>query len=146
MTNDFTEDILGITDDHVRDLHTLLTARGWSIQDYTDPDENGWPENIEAGWCYPGSYGGEPMNLIDEVTPEGLTCQFNLEDQTIEVDTPGNYGGCDNHMAGRYRIPIDEFDLSALRVLLDDLEPKARALDPRVLIECRFFGPCGQAA
>jgi hypothetical protein len=142
----------------VRDLHVFLLGRGWVTEDIADLDEDGWPlsglVNAPAWWCYPASYGGAVMNRVDtEVTPEQLGCHIDTADDDsdagVVLTSAGNVGGCDPHIVGEYRFDLDNhdytgLDLEELGAVLDDLEPHARDLDPRDLIECRFFGPCGR--
>ncbi|MFC9999664.1 hypothetical protein [Nocardia sp. NPDC127526] len=138
------------TDDHMRALHEFLTARGWAIEDYGYPEQTPEPEP-ESGWRYQASYQGSAINHIPDITPAALHCWFSLaesggDDTAFAVASAGNYGGCDDHIQREWRFPLNEGDelrLADLGELLDELEPQARDLDPRVLIECRFFGPCG---
>lgn len=142
----------------VRDLHVFLIGRGWVAEDIADLDENGWPlcglVNSPAWWCYPASYGGVVMNRVDEVTPERLGCHISIRDDgsdaRVLVAFAGNLGGCDRHIVSEVRFDLDDkytnLDLAGIAELLDLWEPQARAVDPRELIECRFFGPCGQDA
>jgi hypothetical protein len=55
-------------------------------------------------------------------------------------------GGCAEHTEKEHPIAVegDQLDLNRVAVLLEDLEPHAFGLNPRELIECRFFGPCGE--
>ncbi|GAA5079957.1 hypothetical protein [Nocardia iowensis] len=58
----------------------------------------------------------------------------------------GTYEGCADHRRAEWRAPLepgDELDLDQWASVLDEFEGHARELDPRPLIECRFFGPCG---
>ncbi|WP_280427834.1 hypothetical protein [Nocardia brasiliensis] len=141
--------------DQLRGLHQFLTARGWVLDPaFSHPDEDGYPTDSDDSWHYPASYGGAVMNDITEVTPHQLTCHFRWaeeddEETALVVTTTGNEYGCDAHRIAEHALSAEDDDASAqdfteLGELLDDLEPQARAADPRVLIECRFFGPCGQ--
>ncbi|MCU1648164.1 MAG: hypothetical protein JWN03_8439 [Nocardia sp.] len=137
------------------DLHRLneyLTARGWVIEDFGHP---GSKDGIdpESGWRYSASYAGVAMNQIDDVTPGPLLCFFRLEcgagrDPELAVISAGNYGGCAAHIQAEWQFSPgegNEVRLADLSTLLDKLEPTARSLNPRELVECRFFGPCGQS-
>ncbi|MGX1779225.1 hypothetical protein ACWIGW_44460 [Nocardia brasiliensis] len=141
-------------------LHDFLTARGWRVDSWHDSDpETGYPLDAEAGWTYPASYGGVAMNDVDDVTPKPLSCDFFLDsneypDETaswslgLRVSSAGNWGGCPQHGLDVHESAVPEdcadIGLEQLAALLDRLEPQAGDLDPRALIECRFFGPCGQ--
>lgn len=141
----------------VRELHHLLLGRGWTVEDIAELDPDGWPLtgliNGPAYWCYPPSYGGVSMNRVNETTPDQLGCHISIDDDgsnaEVVITSAGNLSGCDQHIAGRYAFGLDDRDYSGLDAvavteLLEELEPQARALDPRELIECRFFGPCGR--
>ncbi|MFE3280052.1 hypothetical protein [Nocardia sp. NPDC059239] len=143
----------------VRDLHVFLLGRGWVTEDVADLDEDGWPlsglVNSPGWWCYPPSYGGAVMNRVDEVTPEQLSCHISTDDDgtnaQVLVTSAGNLSGCELHIVCGYSFDLDDrdytgLDLADLAESLDVLEPQARAIDPRELIECRFFGPCGAQA
>ena len=133
--------------DHLVQLDDFLIARGWSLDD-DDRDEGGHPMDPEALWRYPDSFGGVAFHQIDDVSPARLMCSFSfLEDLSIHVAAAGNYRGCPAHEAAEHYLAVDEeadLSLEPLNALLNELEPRARSLDARELIECRFFGPCGE--
>ncbi|WP_018685390.1 hypothetical protein [Actinokineospora enzanensis] len=127
-------------------VHDLLTTRGWTLDELICR-ENGYPVDPEARWCYPDSFGGVTMHVVSDVTPYHLTCRLDLDDEGgVVIGSAGNYLGCDEHTEREHRVPgqDDKLDLEGVAAVLDRLEPHARALNPRDLIECRFFGPCGE--
>lgn len=139
------------TDEHLHSLHRYLTRRGWVVADHVFPHP-GFEFDAESGWRYPASYGGITINDVDDATPTVLKCYFVLdspdEDHEFVIISVGNYRGCEDHAEVERSFSLGEHDaelrFAELSVLLDELEDKARDTDPRELIECRFFGPCGR--
>jgi hypothetical protein len=132
---------------HLNSLHDFLAARGWRLDEQVHRDEDGYPIDPEAVWRYPGSFGGIAMHEIPGITPDSLSCRFDFEDGlSIFVLPAGNDNGCSGHDQAERFIAVegDDLDLDRLGGLLDDLEAHARTLDAHELIECRFFGPCGE--
>ena len=135
---------------HLYALHEYLLGRGWVLGTmHGEPDENGYPNDPDQDWYYAASYRGIAMNQVDDFTPSRLACAFSFEGGlSIRVGTAGNWQGCPDHDEARHTISVDEsadeLDFTQLGGLLDELEPIAAALDPRELIECRFFGACGR--
>ena len=134
--------------DRLDALHDALIARGWRIGHDSDLDENGRPCDPEGSWRYPASFGGVAINKVGDASPYPLTCSFTYSSGhgEIEVVPAGNEEGCEDHRPEPVVIEAGEHELEELAEILDDLEVRARDLDPRVLIECRFFGPCGSNA
>lgn len=143
--------------DPFRVLHEYLTGRGWKPEEWAERDEDGYPTDPEDGWTYPASFGGAVMNQVPDITPSALRCWYERRfDETtghgetaLVVRAVGNFRGCDAHDTTEYRIPYDETSgatdfAGLLGDVLADLEPPAQVTDPRALIECRFFGPCGR--
>ncbi|MFE3229821.1 hypothetical protein [Nocardia sp. NPDC059228] len=147
-----------IAEAHLHGLHDYLTGRGWVITmpDYYGTDEDGRPTDPETRWRYAASYGGVVMNSVEDSTPCSLACGFGFEGGlSVDVSTAGNWRGCEAHPVAEHSLPVEEhydeaadrwndLDFTELGALLDRLEPAARALDARELIECLFFGPCGR--
>lgn len=133
---------------HLNSLHDFLTARGWRLDEQVHCDEIGYPIDPEAIWRYPGSFGGIAMHEISGITPDGLSCRFDFEDGLgIFVLPAGNDHGCSDHDQEEHVVAVEGSNglvFDRLGGLLDDLEAHARALDARELVECRFFGPCGE--
>ncbi|MEV0773556.1 hypothetical protein [Nocardia salmonicida] len=136
---------------HVHALHDYLVGRGWVLGTVLfELDENGYPDDPQQDWYYAASFRGISMNSVDDATPSRLSCGFDSDDAglSIRVGAAGNWKGCPDHDETSHSVDVDEkadaLDFPQLGVLLDRLEPVAAALDPRELIECRFFGPCGQ--
>lgn len=126
-------------------LHDLLMERGWEIDEHYLV-EDGYPRDHEVYWTYPASYGGAEINQVGDATPCPLTCRVVPDGEgwlEINVELAGNEQGCPEHWHAYHVVPISEDELERLATLLDQVEPQARSLDPRMLIECRFFGPCG---
>lgn len=131
------------------DLHELLTARGWHLDGERDPGDPGFSDDPESGWHYPATFGGRDLNAVGSVTPARLQCYFTLDGEGAEVVAllpAGNKlrNGCPEHDTDERLFGgnggIDGgIDFAAE---LDTLEPRARELDPRAVIECLFFGPC----
>ncbi|MGV9639286.1 hypothetical protein ACWDO0_34430 [Nocardia rhamnosiphila] len=147
----------GPTDEHVDRVHALLTARGWSIENFgiqlpPSPDRPDRPDP-QNGWTYRPSYGGAVINHFDEVTPRRLDCCFRLADwkepedtSELQITAAGNWNGCAEHATVEHLFPFgdgDSIDLNEIEELLDELEAQAKTCNPRALIECLFFGPCG---
>lgn len=138
------------TQQDLRGLTDFLATRGWVIEDVGHPGGSG-AIDPESGWKYPASYAGAVMNQFDDITPAGLLCFFRLErggpEPELVVISAGNYNGCRTHAQGEWCFPSSgrTIRFTDLAVLFDELEPAARELDPRELIECRFFGPCGRS-
>ncbi|WP_280393643.1 hypothetical protein [Nocardia brasiliensis] len=139
---------------HIELLHELLTARGWVVDDLGKPGRTHGVEQFDAEWdewCYPPSFGGIRMNEVDDVTPTRLRCYFSLSSEgpsyaRLILMGAGNYEGCADHRCAEWSARLDEGDelnLDQWASVLDEFESQARAIDPRVLIECRFFGTCG---
>ena len=137
-----------ISIDHLDELHGFLTARGWELDERSHCDADGQPDDPETLWCYPDTFGGIAMHRIDDVTPYQLTCRFSFEGDGlgIVIGAAGNYKGCVKHAEKEHPIAVEgnQLDLHHVAALLDVLELHARQLDPRELIECRFFGRCGE--
>lgn len=136
----------GVEVELLESLHRFLSQRGWQLGKYWNIGEDGYPFDPESGWDYPGSYGGIAMNDVGDVTPYPLSCRFGFSDGlSVDVSTAGNYGGCSEHASAEHVVEVDGHCLPTDRLasLLDPLEAQASRLDPRVLLECRFFGPCG---
>ncbi|MGW6728745.1 hypothetical protein ACWF9G_22835 [Nocardia sp. NPDC055029] len=135
---------------HLHGLHEYLIGRGWVLGAVIgEPEEEGYPGDPEQDWYYAASYRGISMNDVDDATPSLLSCGFIFENGlSIRVGSAGNWKGCPDHNEASYSVHVDEsadaLDFTQLGVLLDQLEPIAAALDPRELIECRFFGACGR--
>ncbi|EOD67346.1 hypothetical protein [Amycolatopsis vancoresmycina] len=131
-------------------VHEFLTARGWHLDGESDPAEVRFADDVHAGWHYPATYGGQRINEVADTTPVPLQGCFTFGDEGEEVFsvTPaGNLrgSGCAEHDTQERCFPLTAegaVDLTEIAPLLDTLEPRARALDPRELIECRYFGPC----
>ncbi|WP_228799527.1 hypothetical protein [Nocardia cyriacigeorgica] len=148
----------GPTDEHIDRLHALLTARGWSVEDFGNPEQppadGSDRPDTENGWTYRPSYGGLIINHFDEITPRRLDCCFHIGDwedegdsSGLEIVAAGNWGGCVEHALVEHWFPLgdgDRIDLGEVAELLDDLEAQAEKRNPRELIECLFFGPCGK--
>jgi len=71
----------------------------------------------------------------------------NEGDEVFAILPAGNLrgSGCPDHDTQERFFPLTAaggVDLAEIATLLDTLEPRARSLDPRALIECRYFGPC----
>lgn len=135
------------TQETARRVHEVLTARGWLL-DERDRDQAGYPRDHRIQWSYPLSYGGEAVNPIEDVSPEVAACLFNLDANDDIADIvlveAGNVDGCPQHAKTARHIGRDSTE--QLITELDRVETRARPLDARDLIECRFFGPCGQPA
>lgn len=143
---------------HLTGLHDFLTARTWALSEDTSRDEHGYPDDPEAMWCYTSSFGGVVMHDLGDITPFQLSCRFSFRATlSIAVESAGNFQGCPAHTQVEHYIDVEDagetdrdadictdLDLGTLGALLATLEPQASALDPRQLIECRFFGPCGE--
>jgi hypothetical protein len=133
-----------------RRVHEFFTGRGWDLEGSSDPGSVTFLDDTRAGWVYPGCYGGVAMNAVEGMTPVGLQGYFTFDNDgevVLCVVAAGNLrgSGCAEHDTGERFFPAAAdggFDLDEVGALLDTLEPRARALDPRALIECRFFGPC----
>ncbi len=131
-------------------VHEFLTGRGWHLDGDSNPGEASFAGDAHAGWRYPASYGGQWINDVAGTTPARLQSYFTFDDQGAEVFTvvpAGNLrgNGCAEHDTGErfFALTADgAVDLDEIATLLDTLEPRARSLDPRALIECRYFGPC----
>lgn len=131
--------------DRLYGLHEFLTARGWAPGEFSDPDENGYPVDPETSWEYHPSFHGIAFHWFNDLSPSPLQCRFSFsgdEASGVEVEEAGNWKGCAEHAIIEHHVP-DEPGFTELAALLDQLEPRARDLDPRALIECRFFGDCG---
>jgi hypothetical protein len=116
-------------------VHEFLTGRGWRLDGRAadDPD---------AGWEFPGSFGGARSNPVADATPVPLHAYFSYGDdgeRVFCVVPAGNLhgSGCAEHDTGERVVAVDGF-----ASLLDELEARAAAHDLRALIECRYFGPC----
>ncbi len=114
-------------------VHEFLTGRGWRADERTADD---------PGWEFPGSFGGVRCHDVADATPVPLQAYFSYDDDGAEVFCvlpAGNLhgSGCAEHDTAERVVPVD-----GIGPLLDDLEPRAAALDLRALIECRYFGPC----
>lgn len=132
---------------YLNSLHDFLTARWWRLDEEVHRDDGGYPIDPEAVWRYPGSFGDIAMYEIPGITPDRLSCRFDFDDGlSIFVLPAGNENGCSGHHQTEHFIVVegDGLDLDRVGELLDDLETHARTLDVRELIECRFFGPCGE--
>lgn len=138
----------GLSFDHLNELHAFLTARGWELDEFTYRDDDGQPVDPDTAWYYADSFGGITMHRIDDLSPCRLTCRFGLEDDglSIVLGAAGNYKGCVEHAETEHSIAAkgNQLDLDRVTVLLDDLEPHARKVNPKDLVECRFFGRCGE--
>ena len=136
--------------DRQRRVHEFLTARGWHLEGGSDPGETWFADDVRAGWHYPASYGGRHINDVAGTTPVRLRGYFTFADDGDEVFAvvpAGNLrgSGCAEHDTHERFFPLTAsgaVDFDEVAPLLDALEPRARSLDPRVLIECRYFGPC----
>ena len=128
--------------------HGFLLRRGWRLDENTAGDEDGCPMDAEAVWRFPESLGGVTIHAIADVSPAGLSCRFDVDEEglSVLVISAGNWASCDDHHQAEHSVDVGTGGLALDRLaqLLDDLEPQARALDARAVIECRFFGPCGQ--
>ncbi len=136
------------TVEHLHALHELLTRRGW-VADESGHIEPGDPADPEAGWRYPASFGGAVMNYFPDVTPLPLNCRFRMgwESRPVEfvIESAGSPAGCEVHNPAERSFPLgegDELRLADIVAILTELEPQAASLDPRALLECRFFGTC----
>jgi hypothetical protein len=79
----------------------------------------------------------------------GLTAPLQERDQfdSHATDTVISEATCEEHNEVVRCFGLGEHDelrFADLSVLFDELEAEARDMDPRALIECRFFGPCGR--
>ncbi|MEV6876157.1 hypothetical protein [Amycolatopsis sp. NPDC051128] len=132
-------------------VHEFLTGRGWQVDGGSDPGDLAFAEDPHSGWHYPASYGGRHVNTVSDTTPVPLQSYFTYDrdgDEVFGVVPAGNLrgSGCAEHDTREqfFAFTADgAVDLDRLAPLLDVLEPRARALDPRALIECLYFGPCG---
>lgn len=137
-----------IETEQLQALHDFLTARGWRTSPFVDVDEHtGYPSDSEPSWDYPDSFGGTRFYLVDDVTPHPLNCRISSSGSELEIQVTqaGNYYGCEDHGIVEHFVAVDGRDWERLAHLLDALELSARGMDARKLIECRFFGACGQA-
>ncbi|OXM61257.1 hypothetical protein [Amycolatopsis vastitatis] len=133
-----------------RRVHEFLTARGWQLEGDSDPGEAWFADDPHAGWLYPATFGGQHINEVADATPVLLQSYFTFDDDGDEVFTvvaAGNLhgSGCAEHDTGERFFSLTaggDVDLDPIAPLLDTLEPRARSLDPRALIECLYFGPC----
>jgi hypothetical protein len=133
-----------------RRVHEFLTARGWHLDGKSDPGEAWFADDVHAGWHYPGTFGGRRINDVADTTPVRLQSYFTFDnegDEVFAVVPAGNLrgSGCAEHDTGERFFPLTAagtVDLDPIAPLLDALEPRARSLDPRALIECLYFGPC----
>ena len=131
-------------------VHEFLTARGWHLDGDSDPAEVWFADDVHAGWHYPATYGGQRINEVEDTTPVQLQSYFtfgNEGEEVFSVTPAGNLrgSGCAEHDTQELFFALTaagEVDLAEVAGLLDTLEPRARSLDPRALIECRYFGPC----
>jgi hypothetical protein len=131
-------------------LHELLTGRGWHLDGERDPGDPGFTDDPRCGWHYPATFGGRPINTIDFVTPARLQCYFTFDlrgDEVVGILPAGNKrrNGCPEHDTEERYFPYAAdggIDLGRIGAELDALEPRARELDARAVIECLFFGPC----
>jgi hypothetical protein len=145
MTTPPTEPVLA----RQRRVHEFLTARGWHLEG-ADPGVTWFADDVHAGWHYPASYGGRHINDVAGATPVRLRSYFTFDGEGAEVFAvvpAGNLGGsgCAEHDTEERLFPLTAggaVDLDAVAPLLDALEPRARDLDPRDLVECLYFGPC----
>jgi hypothetical protein len=133
-----------------RGVHEFLTGRGWRVDGGNDPGDVAFAEDPQAGWHYPASYGGRHVNEVSDTTPVKLQSYFTYDgdgEEVFGVLPAGNPrgSGCPEHDTDEQFLVFTAdgaVDLARLAPLLDVLEPRARALDPRALIECLYFGPC----
>ncbi|SEC48280.1 hypothetical protein SAMN04489727_3916 [Amycolatopsis tolypomycina] len=131
-------------------VHEFLTARGWTLDGAREPGETWFANDPRAGWRYPASYGGTKINDVGDTTPVRLQAYFTFGEDGKEVFTvvpAGNLqgSGCAEHDTTERFFPFTAdgtVDLAGIAPLLESWEPRAQALDPRALIECRYFGPC----
>lgn len=131
-------------------VHEFLTARGWTLDGTGDPGVAWFANDPRAAWRYPASYGGITVNEVGETTPVRLQAYFTFGEDGEEVFTvvpAGNLhgSGCAEHDTTERFFPFTAggaVDLEGIAPLLETWEPRARSLDPRALIECRYFGPC----
>ncbi len=131
-------------------VHEFLTARGWLLDGDSDPTRAWFADDVHAGWHYPETYGGRRINEVAGTTPVRLQSYFTFDnegDEVFAVVPAGNLqgSGCAEHDTRERFFPLAAgavVELAEIAALLDSLEPRARALDPRALIECRYFGPC----
>jgi hypothetical protein len=138
--------------DRQRRVHEFLTGRGWHLDGDSDPGRVWFTDDVHAGWHYPATYGGQRINDVADTTPVRLQSYFTFDNEGDEVFTivpAGNLqgSGCTEHDTRERFFPFTAggaVNLDEIAALLDTLEPRARSLDPRALIECRYFGPCGQ--
>lgn len=120
----------------VEAVHEVVTARGWT----TDRG----PEHADPVWVYPASYRGLRFQEFEDLSPMPLACWIQHGDDPgwVFVEQAGNVRGCRRHTVHTHLVVVDDDPGPVLRTLLDSLEPTARALDPRALVDCRFFGDC----
>ncbi|MGW3967683.1 hypothetical protein ACWED2_48245 [Amycolatopsis sp. NPDC005003] len=131
-------------------VHEFLTARGWLLDGDSDPARVWFADDVHAGWHYPETYGGQQVNDVGDTTPVQLQSYFTFGNEGEEVFAlvpAGNLrgSGCAEHDTQERFFALTAsgvVDLAEVAARLDVLEPRARALDPRALIECRYFGPC----
>ncbi|HWO65716.1 MAG TPA: hypothetical protein VNO31_37355 [Umezawaea sp.] len=137
----------GIFPADLKQVHDFFVGRGWRLI-YNDLDEEGVPRNPEALWGYAPGYGGATINSLDGVEPSKPDAALNLESDKpeLEITTAGNENGCPQHarhVVISLELTAGTTELDSLNPVLDEIESAARAMNPRELIECRFFGACG---
>ncbi|PKW13669.1 hypothetical protein [Saccharopolyspora spinosa] len=140
--------------DLVGELHRYLVGqRGWIVSPLLDNeiDDDGVPDTAEPIWDYPQSYRAVEIHEIAEAGPQILDAVTDIDESTwdwapkpIKFNTAGNVRGCEKHDIIQRFFPMSALDdPTEMSAFLDEAEAHARELDPRELIECRFFGPCG---
>ncbi|RSO06996.1 hypothetical protein DMH18_26500 [Streptomyces sp. WAC 06783] len=114
--------------------------------DVENVDSRGYPLASQPEWYYPESFGGVNCHQLGEIAPDCLHAKYVFGDgevATLAIFRAGLERGCAEHDKTVVMLPPDPA-VADLTEALRATEEHAAALDARQLIECRFFGPCGQ--
>lgn len=136
--------------DRIRWLHDVVRKRGWQLTPFDEAwlDAEGYPSSPQPMWFYPHSFAGAIPQQIEELSPQPLRSFYSLDAQDaiaeLVIMPAGNDQGCPQHARTVQHLPPDTLH-TQLADALSHAEQHAHTLDSRALIECRFFGPCGQA-